>query len=166
MKAITVYPEWAWAKVRLDKRVENRTWKPSPEMIGQYVAIHAGMAIGGHKLDQGVMNLVEKAKEAGWIVSLWNLGKKHYRISFSRPGEMGKKEVTIPDDLSIGAVVAIAKLGDVTMGGEERWSVEEQYQWHWDDVIQLPEPILCKGRLRLWKVPVSIEAEILKQVVK
>lgn len=42
MKALTLYQPWAWSIVAGPKRIENRPWKPWPEIIGKYIALHAG----------------------------------------------------------------------------------------------------------------------------
>lgn len=46
MKAITLHAPWAWAIAHGPKRVENRTWKPPPALLGQRIAIHAGKNLG------------------------------------------------------------------------------------------------------------------------
>lgn len=33
MKALTVWPEWAWAIVHAGKNVENRTWAPGQMLL-------------------------------------------------------------------------------------------------------------------------------------
>ena len=63
MKALTLTPEWAWAVTALDKRVENRTWRPPERMIGQRIAIHAGKA----RPDIGAVELM--AGCSGWRVT-------------------------------------------------------------------------------------------------
>ena len=44
MKAVTLHGPWAWAVCHLGKNVKNRDWShpPSPALIGQTIAIHAG----------------------------------------------------------------------------------------------------------------------------
>ena len=44
MKALTLWPEWAYAVHHLGKRVENRTWAIP---VGQWFALHAGAHVGG-----------------------------------------------------------------------------------------------------------------------
>ena len=45
--AMTLWPEWAAAVVLLDKRIENRSWHAPERIVGQRLAIHAGVSIGG-----------------------------------------------------------------------------------------------------------------------
>ena len=41
MKALSIKQPWLWAITDLDKRIENRTWKPPQNIIGQRIALHA-----------------------------------------------------------------------------------------------------------------------------
>ncbi len=45
MKALTLLRPWAYCIAHLDKRIENRTWAPWAEVIGQRIAIHSGKGI-------------------------------------------------------------------------------------------------------------------------
>lgn len=45
--AITLWPEWAYAVAHLGKNIENRTWEPPDGLLGQMIAIHGGVSIGG-----------------------------------------------------------------------------------------------------------------------
>lgn len=44
IRGLTLQRPWEWAifDVDADKDVENRTWQPPADMIGHYLAIHAG----------------------------------------------------------------------------------------------------------------------------
>ena len=44
LRALTLWPEWAWAIHHLDKRVENRGW---PIPAGEWFALHAGKSPTG-----------------------------------------------------------------------------------------------------------------------
>lgn len=41
--ALTLRQPWATAVRDFGKRVENRSWKPPAHVMGQYIAIHAGL---------------------------------------------------------------------------------------------------------------------------
>lgn len=45
MKGLTLLRPWAWMITHGSKRIENRSWKPSQNVIGQRIAIHAGLGI-------------------------------------------------------------------------------------------------------------------------
>ena len=59
MKALTVIQPWAWAIAHAGKRVENRTWGPPRDVIGQRIAIHAG-----RRLDDRAIAWMRKLMEA------------------------------------------------------------------------------------------------------
>ena len=42
MKALTLMQPWATLIINGPKRIENRTWRPPHDLIGQVIAIHAG----------------------------------------------------------------------------------------------------------------------------
>ena len=42
MKALTLWRPWPHAIFYGGKRIENRTWKPWPSIIGKRIALHAG----------------------------------------------------------------------------------------------------------------------------
>ena len=42
VRALTLHQPWAWCIMRAGKRIENRTWYPPADLIGQRIAIHAG----------------------------------------------------------------------------------------------------------------------------
>lgn len=41
MKALTIKQPWLYAITDLNKRIENRTWKPPEWIIGQRIGLHA-----------------------------------------------------------------------------------------------------------------------------
>ena len=67
LRALTLWPEWAWAIHHLDKRVENRTWALP---VGEWFALHAGKHLGGRPgHDAGVEAVTSvryMATRAGW----------------------------------------------------------------------------------------------------
>lgn len=74
MKALTLLKPWSWCITHLDKRIENRTWKPPQAIIGARIAIHAGKGtdLDGVKwlLQEGfVETFSEEARKAGVIVA-------------------------------------------------------------------------------------------------
>ena len=92
MRALTLYPEFAWAIHALDKRVENRGWALP---LNQWFALHAGKNIGGRASaegrEEGLISLQQMAERAGWTVArehrqvvqttrLWFKRKDHPRV--------------------------------------------------------------------------------------
>ena len=41
MKALSIKQPWLYCITDLDKRIENRTWKPPGWVVGQRIALHA-----------------------------------------------------------------------------------------------------------------------------
>jgi len=42
---LTIIQPWAAAIALGPKRIENRTWRPSNRMLGEFIAIHAGKKV-------------------------------------------------------------------------------------------------------------------------
>jgi hypothetical protein len=72
-----------------------------------------------------------------------------------------------------GAVVAVANLTEVC--GESRyttwircacrpWGVAKQRHFILADVRVLPEPVPCRGRQRLWRLPEDVDAKVRAQL--
>jgi len=169
MKAITLWPEWAWAVCRLGKNVENRTWDSSLYM-GEQFAIHAGMAFGGAKGERLTWRetfepLVIMATRAGWRMSYDP--KRHALEGYStnKSATFSQSVVGIPT----GSIVAVATFigalrvpGDAP--GEWPWWAEDQFGWTFDDLLILPEPVKCRGRQRLWNIPDDVMAKVESQL--
>ena len=141
MKALTIKQPWAWAITDSTKRVENRTWKPPYGTVGQRIAIHTSATIS-----QADMILCRQISP-----------------------------VPLPDtsDLLAGYIVATTILRayivvDGSGGVIEQTRYAENYNphadpwffgpvgWLLEDVIKLPNPIPCRGKLKLWDAPVEL----------
>lgn len=72
IQALTIWPEWVWAIMFLDKDREYRGWHPPKDLIGKRLAIHAGANIGGRKgmkaRSEGLEAVARMARRAGWTV--------------------------------------------------------------------------------------------------
>ena len=55
MKALTIWRPWTWAILHLPERhrkgVENRTWAPPTTVLGERIAIHAGLHFDAEAID-------------------------------------------------------------------------------------------------------------------
>jgi hypothetical protein len=167
MKALTIYPEFAWAIVNLGKDVENRPWMFPEKMIGQDIAIHAGKLFDGRKSFQaeidGIHNVMFMAKSEGWNCS-WGIGAF---CAFRR-----NKDVFALDAKEVprGAVVGVATLTGAIgprecVGVQSRpWAVPGQHVWLLDNVRKLEKPVACRGYQKLWDLAVDDEAQVLDQL--
>ena len=148
LRALTLTPEWAWAVCYLGKNVENRTWPAPAGIIGQRIAIHAGVKAP----DWSAVELM--ARCAGWSV-LGNAWRDFRR---------GDTIVNRPDRnrLTRGAIVATAIVSGCRAVDQRKAVGWEAGPWCWDltDVQVLATPVPCKGALGLWRVPAELVASV------
>lgn len=146
MKGLSVMQPWASLIAFEQKPIENRTWIPSPGLIGARVAIHASK-----KLDlDGFASLID--------------GECDYdRKQFPYPK---------PRDFPTGAIVCTAVLVAVVRG-EPEGLIDPVYpaelpedcrRWFFGpvglvfrSVRRLAVPVPCKGALGFWLLPVGLE---------
>lgn len=147
--ALTLWPEWAYAVAHLGKNVENRVWAPPKNLIGSWLAIHAGKHIGGKPGDEwtldGLRELLNMAEELG--------------------RELPTFDELIPQ-IKTSAVVAVAKVvGVIRQPDPLGWyNGEGSIGWKLDSIITLPEPVACKGNRGLWNLPPDVLALVRAQV--
>lgn len=155
LRALTIWPEWAWAIAHLDKRVENRGWVAprwlreaalAPE--GAYLAIHAGVSFGGGSTvfrAEHALPVVAMAQRAGWTV-----GRAGGRWHFERAGHAGAV-LSLDAPPVTRAVVAVGRFVGVDDATVSPWYVgAPQHAWVLADVVSLPEPVSCRGALGAW----------------
>ena len=153
MKALTLWPEWAWAIVHLGKDVENRPWVIPP---GLY-CLHAGKRFNGE-------GNRPQHKEAG-LLSVWNTAHRQ-RLTVDQANTLSALESVSPD-IPTSSIVGIIKvtghtdyqyrgLWDSPMG----WAAPGQIANHIELIHTLPTPIPCKGARGLWTVPDDVECKV------
>lgn len=153
MKALTLYPEWAWAIAHLGKDIENRDWMPPVSLLSRTIAIHAGAHIGGDDKHEreALEALLEMAERAGWEPQ-----------SFGIPVELvrGDKYVLLdPASMVRGAIVATARLYNVVTDSKSPWAVFGSNHWMLEDVRAVG-PFPVRGFPKLWDVPHEILREM------
>lgn len=138
MKALTLHGVHAWCVMHAGKYVENRSWLPSPDLIGERIAIHAGQN-PGHVQSREWVNkefpVSPKQFPKGVILGTVRLKGV---IAATSPEEVGFWGLT-DDEVE-------AALSSVWAGESEAW-------WIFDDPRPLDQPLPCKGALQLWNVP-------------
>ena len=153
IQALTIWPEWVWAIMFLDKDREYRGWHPPKDLIGRRLAIHAGANIGGRKgmkaRSEGLEAVARMARRAGWTVDATG-GPEKVALTFSK-GD--RSAVMVPDEILKGAIVATALIADVTddTATGEPWKADT-YGWKLGELEVLPTPIPCLGMQGLWFV--------------
>jgi hypothetical protein len=134
VKALTIKQPWADAICFLGKRVENRSWRPPAELVGQRIAIHAAKAFDTRGHDR--FYATDLVGPTGVV-------------SFAQWLMMSNPRVR-------GAIVATAVLVRVVEQGDSPW-FSGPVGWVLDELRVLLEPLECRGAQRLWTVPIAIE---------
>jgi len=191
MKALTLWPEWAWAIIHLGKDVENRTWHPPKNILGQRIALHAGRKVG-RRYDPVVKGalpyydfVVSMARDAG-ILPRFIRGKREglngefiVGIQWYADRDIvinGKvyysneviKEM-IFEEILLGAVFATARIESCSVYRKSEgwvrspWAAEGQYTWKLNDLVILKEPIFCQGKQALWTLSPEVEVKVKRQ---
>lgn len=150
MKALTLWRPWSDAIVHGPKRVENRPWCPPATILGELIAIHAGMKYGiaeGWSLpgdysppdeDESPTGIVGVARVMGYLDL--RKGERRGEIAGGRLFRLGTRIYELDTDPWW--------LGPVG--------------WLLEDVVALPKPLACPGALGLWRVPVAIDEQIVE----
>lgn len=152
LRALTIIQPWAHLIVHGRKRVENRTWEPAARglRVGDYLAIHAGMAVDLSHWDRAYEVVPEEEPLA--------LRELVAGGVFIMP-ERARRDF-IRGRVPLGAVVGVARLADV----EDEEPDDDPYwcgPWGWrlDEVVAI-EPVLCKGAQGLWTLPPEVLATV------
>lgn len=149
MKALTLWQPWAWAIVAAGKNVENRTWEPPRDIIGERIAIHAGKTID-----------IES------ILAMRN----EMRINCPSPASLVRGAI-VGTARVVGAIAVNGGTcqynGGVTL---EQSSVLCDSHWFsgpigWvlADVVRFHEPIQCRGAQGLWELGPAYERLVLEE---
>lgn len=150
-RALSLWPEWPYAIVHLDKDLECRGSDIPRTMRGQRFALHAGAHVGGRpgknaRLD-GLAALIGTAAEsAGWQVTP---GRGFVVLA------KGDKVVKLDPnkDIVISAIVATVVVRETIrpMDKPKRpWHVPGQWGWVLEDMQVLATPIPCGGMQGFW----------------
>lgn len=157
MKTLTLWQPYASLVAMGEKRIETRSWSTS---YRGPLAIHAGQA----------------------LPKIWTPFKDEHFVEALAP-EIGLNSMGAPnlDRLPRGVVLAIVNLVDVApmlpWGEVLGWGFPtpkeeafgrydnadgQRYAWFFqDDDVQLVDPpIPCRGRQRLWELPVEVTREV------
>lgn len=159
MKALTVWQPWATLIAIGAKPYEFRGWKPPKSVVGQRIAIHAGMRpvrqseiralIRGLRGDYGFTNPCLHREIALPILE---------RILDALFGTA--EQLTVP----LGHVVATAKVGEAKRGDQcaaefgfdagNDSDREGTFNWGWPmlDVEELMPPVPARGAQGLWDI--------------
>lgn len=132
MKALTIWNPWAHYIAEGIKRVENRDWTPPKDLVGGYLAIHAGK-----RFDKPGAEHIRT--ELGLIVP------KHDELS----------QAAI---VAVAVIDRIVDSADDSPGWDDPWFVGA-FGWYLRDVVKI-DPVPCKGAQKLWEVPAPVLRQV------
>lgn len=148
MYALTIWQPWANAVASGVKDVENRTWRPWAQVMGQRIAIHAGKR-------------VDPNYGAGdrWVDAY--MAERHF---YPTTRQWYLEHCT-------GMIVGTAVVrgwwhedgygdgDDYQLAGTSDWFMGP-YGWLFDNATPLRHPVPCRGAWGLWKVPPDVEEKV------
>lgn len=132
MRALTVWQPWAHFLALGIKRVENREWAPPKDLMGQWIAIHAG----------------KRYDHAGAESIRTELG-----IDVPVPGSLAQSAI-----VAVGVLDRIATCEDDSFAWDDPWFTGA-FGWYLRDVVKI-DAVTCKGAQKLWVVPPRILAQV------
>ena len=134
MRALTLHRPWPWAIFHASperaKRVENRGWHPPAHVIGQDLAIHAGLLF-----DRGGADFIHRLN----------------------PSDYPDDDAAHPTGV-IGIVRVTGCRSQRFACGDSWWF--GPHGWAFDRVRALPAPIPCRGAQGLWVLPPEVERKV------
>jgi hypothetical protein len=166
MKALTLYPEWAFAVCYLGKPIENRTYAPPKSLMGERIAIHAGLRFGGKYLlnnsnhRRGVLkHFAMVAQQAAYADVTFQVHEDGCMTLWKTLDGGVVRRTWYVDSVATGAIVATAEVVGFTTfpaGGDKYaygWGAEGHVGWKLNAVSVLQTPVPAVGHQRLWSVP-------------
>lgn len=136
MKALTVLQPWAHAIAVLGKDIENRGWRPPRDLIGERIAIHAGLRWIGESrrqalLPSGVMVLADSCLYGAII--------------------------------AVAVIDRVVSLEDDDEANVSLWRDSAEFGWVLRDIQRLPMPIAALGHQGLWNLSDEQEDLVIRQ---
>ena len=154
MRALSLWQPWAEYCALGLKPIENRSWCPSLQLIGEWILLHAAKRVPKREeLDRAAELCREATGEAG---------------------------LTDPDALALGSLVGAARVTGVAarpdvalVDGFVHWKTAElvhspwfsgPFGWVLEDAVRFPAPIQCNGRQGIWNVDERYRIAIREQM--
>lgn len=130
---LTIHNPWAWTIAEGFKPVENRDWKPPAQLIGGYLAIHAGKTYDSEAADLITDRL-------GIIIP--NRGEDLPRCAI----------------IAVARLARVIESHEELPREQQIW-FSGKYGWVLDDVRKI-EPVRVLGKQKLWSLPTPVLAEV------
>ncbi|MBK8468071.1 MAG: hypothetical protein IPL32_19840 [Chloracidobacterium sp.] len=172
LMALTVHPPWSGMIAAGLKPVENRSWPPPPQLIGQRLAIHAGKSLdsaalqvlGEHQELLGIPDgALDHSLARSAIVAVVTLRGAVRVADADRPDEtltplqIGQPRRLRPHRI-LGGLPTPAALDAI----RSPWAMGP-WLWVLGDV-QAIDPVPCQGAQKVWRVPDGAAAAVLEQL--
>ena len=161
LRALTLWPEWAWAVHHLDKRVENRTWALP---VGEWFALHAGKHIGGRPGSEaaldGLHSLKSMANRAGWRFDTTLVTDE---VSVDRKGRVVAAKIRTIQTSAILGLFRVTRTEASNQGDLTGWRVPDQVG-NIFEYRPLSLPVPCRGAQGLWVVPPDVAERVLSTI--
>lgn len=157
IRALTLWPEWAWAIHFLDKRIENRTWALP---VDEWFALHAGKHIGGRPgmgaTQEGLDSLKLMANRAGWRFETTHVTEG---VQVDWKGRVVAAKIRTIQTSAIPGLFRVVRCEAPGHGDLTGWRVPDQ-TGNVFEYRPLKAAIPCSGAQGLWTVKPEIEAQI------
>jgi len=135
VKALSIKQPWLWAITHLDKRIENRTWKPPEAIIGRQIALHAS-----------------KADDRAGYAAIREISGVEAPPDLPRGAIIATARV-------VGFYDEISGFSGDPVAVKDKWFFGP-YGWVLSDIRPLPKPISCPGALGLWEIPPGLLVDL------
>lgn len=140
MKALTLWPIWAWAILNLDKDVENRSWRPPLDGPRRFL-LHAGATLSWAR---HATMLGDVARRAGWRIHATEGG-----LAFVKGG---LEKVLKKDSLPMSSLVGELEVVSCTNASNSPWAQPGELHWGIRLTHRFGRPIPASGALGFWDV--------------
>lgn len=154
MKALSLSQPWCWSVVHpaVCKHVENRSWMPPIDMIGQTIAIHAAKSWDDKRVYQLTLNKhTQLYTPIGYLIAL----------GFEPPSR--KESYAASAIVAIATIDRVVTKADTLEPDQRRWFFGP-FGWVLTDMRRLEQPVPCGGKQGLWTVPAELEIGITEQL--
>lgn len=167
--ALTIHQPWATLLARGIKRVENRTWTPSPLELGpgDFVLLHAGRGFDPEAWE----GALARADAEGLHIELLEALRRPLANARSiasrslRAAAMRGAEAIAREQVAFSAIVGVARFVGVieptSAAAYGRW-YEGPFGWALDDAVEI-EPLAIHGAPGLFGVESRVFASVVER---
>lgn len=149
--ALSIRQPWASAIVHGSKRIENRTWRPTAQLlVGPFpIWIHASSLEKPVPEEHGAIAAFQRSPA----------GLTALRQGLKPTDPVPLAWSSLPTRSIIGAAIVERVVGplDQLPPGQEQWWAGP-LAWVLRDVVALSEPVRASGRLSLWRPTPEVQA--------